>query len=68
MFNSLTHREYELQINFLSMQYPGILKILPKKINKLSFLFIYSLDDFHNWISKAINSRETDRLINSVSY
>ncbi|XP_035556039.1 heparan-alpha-glucosaminide N-acetyltransferase isoform X2 [Canis lupus baileyi] len=26
---------------------------------------ICSLDDFHNWISKAINSRETDRLINS---
>ncbi|CAD7680346.1 unnamed protein product [Nyctereutes procyonoides] len=27
--------------------------------------FLLSLDDFHNWISKAINSRETDRLINS---
>ncbi|XP_037668941.1 heparan-alpha-glucosaminide N-acetyltransferase isoform X4 [Choloepus didactylus] len=25
----------------------------------------FSLDDFNNWISKAINSRETDRLINS---
>ncbi|XP_064441522.1 heparan-alpha-glucosaminide N-acetyltransferase isoform X2 [Mirounga angustirostris] len=32
----------------------------------VSFLrFLLSLDDFHNWISKAINSRETDRLINS---
>lgn len=27
--------------------------------------FLLSLDDFNNWISKAINSRETDRLINS---
>ncbi|XP_006897065.1 PREDICTED: heparan-alpha-glucosaminide N-acetyltransferase [Elephantulus edwardii] len=26
---------------------------------------LLSLDDFNNWISKAINSRETDRLINS---
>uniref|UniRef100_A0A8D1PTI7 Heparan-alpha-glucosaminide N-acetyltransferase n=1 Tax=Sus scrofa TaxID=9823 RepID=A0A8D1PTI7_PIG len=32
----------------------------------LSFLrFLMSLEDFHNWISKAINTRETDRLINS---
>lgn len=32
----------------------------------VSFLrFLLSLDDFNNWISKAINSRETDRLINS---
>ncbi|XP_077008769.1 heparan-alpha-glucosaminide N-acetyltransferase isoform X2 [Tamandua tetradactyla] len=32
----------------------------------ISFLrFLLSLDDFNNWISKAINSRETDRLINS---
>uniref|UniRef100_A0A8D2D7J8 Heparan-alpha-glucosaminide N-acetyltransferase n=1 Tax=Sciurus vulgaris TaxID=55149 RepID=A0A8D2D7J8_SCIVU len=29
------------------------------------FRFLLSLDDFSNWISKAINSRETDRLINS---
>ncbi|XP_066091332.1 heparan-alpha-glucosaminide N-acetyltransferase [Saccopteryx bilineata] len=27
--------------------------------------FLLSLDDFNNWIFKAINSRETDRLINS---
>ncbi|XP_075412695.1 heparan-alpha-glucosaminide N-acetyltransferase [Tenrec ecaudatus] len=27
--------------------------------------FLLSLDDFNNWISKAIHSRETDRLINS---
>ncbi|XP_065802998.1 heparan-alpha-glucosaminide N-acetyltransferase [Muntiacus reevesi] len=27
--------------------------------------FLLSLEDFQNWISKAINSRETDRLINS---
>ncbi|XP_054421905.1 heparan-alpha-glucosaminide N-acetyltransferase [Pteronotus mesoamericanus] len=27
--------------------------------------FLLSLDDFNNWISKAISSRETDRLINS---
>ncbi|KAI5248696.1 Heparan-Alpha-Glucosaminide N-Acetyltransferase [Manis pentadactyla] len=27
--------------------------------------FLLSLDDFNNWISKVINSRETDRLINS---
>uniref|UniRef100_A0A287BLY5 Heparan-alpha-glucosaminide N-acetyltransferase n=1 Tax=Sus scrofa TaxID=9823 RepID=A0A287BLY5_PIG len=34
----------------------------------LSFLrFLMSLEDFHNWISKAINTRETDRLINSGS-
>uniref|UniRef100_A0A8C9DV99 Heparan-alpha-glucosaminide N-acetyltransferase n=1 Tax=Prolemur simus TaxID=1328070 RepID=A0A8C9DV99_PROSS len=26
---------------------------------------LFSLDDFNNWISKAINSQETDRLINS---
>ncbi|XP_014448227.1 heparan-alpha-glucosaminide N-acetyltransferase [Tupaia chinensis] len=32
----------------------------------ISFLrFLFSLDDFHNCISKAMNSRETDRLINS---
>uniref|UniRef100_A0AC11DGR9 Heparan-alpha-glucosaminide N-acetyltransferase n=1 Tax=Ovis aries TaxID=9940 RepID=A0AC11DGR9_SHEEP len=32
----------------------------------VSFLrFLLSLEDFQNWISKAINSRETDRLINS---
>lgn len=32
----------------------------------ISFLrFLLSLDDFNNWISKAIHSRETDRLINS---
>uniref|UniRef100_I3MTV3 Heparan-alpha-glucosaminide N-acetyltransferase n=1 Tax=Ictidomys tridecemlineatus TaxID=43179 RepID=I3MTV3_ICTTR len=32
----------------------------------ISFLrLLLSLDDFSNWISKAINSRETDRLINS---
>lgn len=32
----------------------------------VSFLRLcLSLDDFNNWISKAINSRETDRLINS---
>ncbi|XP_004682535.1 PREDICTED: heparan-alpha-glucosaminide N-acetyltransferase [Condylura cristata] len=32
----------------------------------ISFLrFLLSLDDFSNWISKAIHSRETDRLINS---
>nr|XP_031295839.1 heparan-alpha-glucosaminide N-acetyltransferase isoform X1 [Camelus dromedarius]XP_031295840.1 heparan-alpha-glucosaminide N-acetyltransferase isoform X1 [Camelus dromedarius] len=32
----------------------------------VSFLkFLWSLEDFNNWISKAINSRETDRLINS---
>ncbi|XP_007933232.1 heparan-alpha-glucosaminide N-acetyltransferase [Orycteropus afer afer] len=32
----------------------------------VSFLrLLLSLDDFNNWISKAINSRETDRLINS---
>ncbi|XP_058145843.1 heparan-alpha-glucosaminide N-acetyltransferase [Dasypus novemcinctus] len=32
----------------------------------ISFLrFLMSLDEFNNWISKAINSRETDRLINS---
>ncbi|XP_057553051.1 heparan-alpha-glucosaminide N-acetyltransferase [Hippopotamus amphibius kiboko] len=32
----------------------------------VSFLrFLLSLEDFHHWISKAINSRETDRLINS---
>ncbi|XP_049627791.1 heparan-alpha-glucosaminide N-acetyltransferase isoform X2 [Suncus etruscus] len=29
--------------------------------------FLLSLDDFNNWISKAMHSRETDRLINSVS-
>ncbi|XP_008566523.1 PREDICTED: heparan-alpha-glucosaminide N-acetyltransferase [Galeopterus variegatus] len=27
--------------------------------------FLLSLDDFNNWIFKAINSQETDRLINS---
>ncbi|XP_054999712.1 heparan-alpha-glucosaminide N-acetyltransferase [Sorex araneus] len=27
--------------------------------------FLLSLDDFNNWISKAMHSRETDRLINS---
>ncbi|XP_053515825.1 heparan-alpha-glucosaminide N-acetyltransferase isoform X1 [Artibeus jamaicensis] len=27
--------------------------------------FLLSLDDFSNWISKAMSSRETDRLINS---
>ncbi|XP_030740520.1 heparan-alpha-glucosaminide N-acetyltransferase [Echinops telfairi] len=27
--------------------------------------FLLSLDDFNDWISKAIHSRETDRLINS---
>ena len=32
------------------------------------FFFKYSLDDVNNWISKTIASRETDRLINSVSY
>ncbi|XP_023592465.1 heparan-alpha-glucosaminide N-acetyltransferase [Trichechus manatus latirostris] len=32
----------------------------------ISFLrLLLSLQDFNNWISKAINSRETDRLINS---
>nr|XP_021531541.1 heparan-alpha-glucosaminide N-acetyltransferase [Aotus nancymaae] len=32
----------------------------------ISFLrLLLSLDDFNNWISKAISSRETDRLINS---
>ncbi|XP_037382576.1 heparan-alpha-glucosaminide N-acetyltransferase, partial [Talpa occidentalis] len=32
----------------------------------IAFLrFLLSLDDFNNWISKAIHSRETDRLINS---
>ena len=33
-----------------------------------AFFFKYSLEDFSNCISKAITSRETDRLINSVSY
>ncbi|XP_003794051.1 heparan-alpha-glucosaminide N-acetyltransferase isoform X1 [Otolemur garnettii] len=32
----------------------------------VSFLrLLFSLDDFNNWISKTINSREMDRLINS---
>ncbi|PNJ34590.1 HGSNAT isoform 4 [Pongo abelii] len=32
----------------------------------ISFLrLLLSLDDFNNWISKAVSSRETDRLINS---